>query len=118
MICSSAFWKQKCENLKKISLIFFKFQSIPTYSASDQRHFNRQVYCTGKIIYSKLNNYFFVSADRQTFLGFEMTANLRDTSPLTVKLRKLGSTRFANRFQSINGFEFLSIAQYRTILNN
>ena len=26
--------------------------------------------------------YFVVSADRQTFLGFEMTANLHDTSPL------------------------------------
>ena len=28
---------------------------------------------------------FIVSADRQTFLGFEMTANLRDTSPLSGK---------------------------------
>ena len=34
------------------------------------------------IIYKKLDNYFFVSADRQAFLGFEMMANLRDTSPL------------------------------------
>ena len=34
------------------------------------------------IIYNKLDNYFVVSADRQTFLGFEMTVNLRDTSPL------------------------------------
>ena len=34
------------------------------------------------IIYNKLDNYFVVSADRQTFLGFEMTANLRNTSPL------------------------------------
>ena len=34
------------------------------------------------IIYNKLDNYFVVSADRQTFLGFEMTANLADTSPL------------------------------------
>ena len=34
------------------------------------------------IIYNKLDNYFFVSADRQTFLGFEMTANLSDTSSL------------------------------------
>ena len=50
MICSSAFWKQKCENLKNVSLTFFNF-------------------------------FFFVSADRQTFLGFEMTANLGDTSP-------------------------------------
>ena len=38
VVCSSAFWKQKCENLKYISLTFFKFQSIPTYSVSDQRH--------------------------------------------------------------------------------
>ena len=30
------------------------------------------------IIYNKLDNYFFVSAARQTFLGFEMTANLRE----------------------------------------
>ena len=36
------------------------------------------------IIYNKLDNYFFVSADRLTFLGFEMTANLRDTSPLNI----------------------------------
>ena len=34
------------------------------------------------IIYNKLDNHFFVSVDRQTFLGFEMTANLRDTGPL------------------------------------
>ena len=34
------------------------------------------------IIHNKLDNYFVFSADRQTFLGFEMTANLHDTSPL------------------------------------
>ena len=33
------------------------------------------------IIYNKLDNYFVVSPDRQSFLAFEMTANLRDTSP-------------------------------------
>ena len=33
------------------------------------------------IIHNKLDNYFVVSADKQAFLGFEMTANLRDTSP-------------------------------------
>ena len=33
-------------------------------------------------IFNKLDNYFIVSADRQTFFGFEMTANFRDTSPL------------------------------------
>ena len=38
VICLIAFWKQKCENLKNISLTFFKFQSILTYSVSDQRH--------------------------------------------------------------------------------
>ena len=45
---------------------------------------NPQFYCTGviKIIYNKLDDYFFVSADRQTFLGFEMTANLHNTSTL------------------------------------
>ena len=44
---------------------------------------NQQFYCTAVIIYNKLDNYFIVSANRQTFLGFEMTANLHDTSPLT-----------------------------------
>ena len=34
------------------------------------------------IIYITVDNYFCVSADRKTFLDFEMTANLRDTSPL------------------------------------
>ena len=29
------------------------------------------------------DNYFVVSANSQTFLGFEMTANFRDTSSLT-----------------------------------
>ena len=43
---------------------------------------NRQFYCTGVIVYNNLDNYFVVSADRQTFLGFEMTENWRDTSPL------------------------------------
>ena len=38
VICSSAFWKQKCENLKNISLTFFKYQSIPANSVSGQRH--------------------------------------------------------------------------------
>ena len=38
------------------------------------------------ITYNKLDNYFVVSADRQTFLGFEMTANLRDTSPQSTYL--------------------------------
>ena len=45
---------------------------------------NRQFHCTGVTIYNKLDNYFVVSADSQTFLGFEMTANLHDTSPLTI----------------------------------
>ena len=35
------------------------------------------------IIFNKLDNYFVVSADSQTFLGFEMTASFRDTSPLS-----------------------------------
>ena len=38
VICSSAFWKQNCENLQNVSLAFFKFQSVPTDSVSDQRH--------------------------------------------------------------------------------
>ena len=86
MICSSAFWKQKWKNLKNISLTFFKFQSIPSYSVSGQGHLSTVLlhcHVVIKIIYNKFDNYFFVSADRQTFLGFEMTANLRDTSPLS-----------------------------------
>ena len=82
VICSSAFWKQKCENLKNISLTFLNFNPYrPTLSLA--RGTNRQFYCTGVIIYNIYiyGNYFFVSADRQTFLGVEMTANLRDTSP-------------------------------------
>ena len=44
---------------------------------------NRQFYCTGVIIYNKTRKFFFVSADRQTFWGFEMISNSLDTSPLT-----------------------------------
>ena len=82
MICSSAFWKQICENLKNISLTFFSSFNPYQPILSLTRGTNRQFYCTRVIIYNKLDNYFVVSADRQTFLGFEMTANLRDTSPL------------------------------------
>ena len=49
VICSGAFWKQKCENLKNVSL------SIPTYSVSSQRHYNRQFYCTRVIIQNKIS---------------------------------------------------------------
>ena len=45
---------------------------------------NRQFYCTGVIIYNKTRQLFFVSVVRQTFLGFEMTSNFRDTSPLMI----------------------------------
>ena len=76
MICSSAFWKQKCKNLKNISFNPHR----PTLSLA--RGTSRQFYCTG-VIYNKLDNYFFVSAERQTYLGFETTANLHDASPLT-----------------------------------
>ena len=51
------------------------------------------------VVYKKLDNYFFVSADRQTFLGFEMTANLRDTSPL-ISLFRL-SLKVINCFSSL-----------------
>ena len=72
MICSSAFWKQKCENLKMLALLSFH-----PFQPSD-----RQFYCTGVIIYTKLDNYInFVSVDRQTFLGFEMISNSDDGSP-------------------------------------
>ena len=40
---------------------------------------NRQFYCTRDIIYNKT---------RQTFLGFEMTSNSRDTSPLILHFTK------------------------------
>ena len=82
MICSSAFWKQKRKNLKNISLTFNPYR--PTLSLA--RGANRQFYCTGVIVYNKLDNNFDVSADRQTFLGFEMTANLRDTSPISQRV--------------------------------
>ena len=42
------------------------------------------------IIYNKLDNYFFDFADRQTFLSFEMTANLRDTSPFNCSTFQMG----------------------------
>ena len=103
MICSSAFWKQKCENLKNISLTFFKFQSIPA-TLSLARGTNRYFYCTGVIIFNKVDNYFVVSSDRQTFLGFEMTANLRDTSPLNP-----GTLGF--QFDTLNAFFFNLNAQ-------
>ena len=74
MICSNAFWKQTCENLKNISLTFFKFNPYrPTLSLAGGTI--GQFYCTGVIICNKLDNYFVVSSDRQTFLGFEMTTN-------------------------------------------
>ena len=38
------------------------------------------------IIYNKPRQLFFVSVIRQTFLGFEMTVDFRDTSPLTKSL--------------------------------
>ena len=83
MICSSAFLKQKCKNFKNFSLTFFKFQSIPAYPVSIARGTNRQFYCTRVIIYNKTRQLFYVSVYRQTFLGFEMTSNLLDTSPLS-----------------------------------
>ena len=35
MVCSSPFWKQKCENLKKIRLTFFKLQFFEIQSIYD-----------------------------------------------------------------------------------
>ena len=35
MACSRLFWKQKCENLKKIRLTFFKLQFIEIQSIYD-----------------------------------------------------------------------------------
>ena len=64
----------------------------PTLSLA--RETNRQFYCTRLIINNKVDNNFFVSADRQTFLGFEMTANLRDTSPLSLSKQEGRKLRF------------------------
>ena len=53
---------------------------------------NRQFYCTGVIVYNKLDNYFVVSADRQTFLGFENLRNsflLIQTSVLSTTVDKM-----------------------------
>ena len=68
------FANKKCEDLKNIRLTFFKFKSIPTHT-SLTRGINRQLYCTGVIIYDKTRQVFFVSVDKQRFLGFEMTSS-------------------------------------------
>ena len=82
VICSSAFGNKNVKTWITLALHFSSFNPYrPILSVV--RGTNRQFYCTGVIIYNKLDNYFVVSADRQTFLGFEMTANLRDTSPLS-----------------------------------
>ena len=49
------------------------------------------------IIYNKISQLFFDFVVRQTFLGFEMTANFRDTSPLN-----LLSPVFADRFAEVD----------------
>ena len=46
---------------------------------------NQQFYRTGVIIYDKTRQLAFASVDRQTFSGFEVTSNLRDTSRLRAK---------------------------------
>ena len=51
------------------------------------------------IIYNKLDNYFVVFVDRQIFLGFEMTSNLRDTSPLSGSRKKNAASKKAVRSQ-------------------
>ena len=80
MICPSTFWKQKCKNMKNVSLTFFFSSSNPFRpTLSLARGTNRQFYCTEVIICNK-TKHFLVSVDRQTFLGFEMTSNSRDTS--------------------------------------
>ena len=70
------------------------------------------------IIYNKTRQLLFVSVVRQTILGFEMTSNFRDTSPLTRKTIKLhthsDSFRYAmqrkgGRTRSLGGFTSLSI---------
>ena len=50
---------------------------------------------------TKLDNYFFVFVVRQTFLGFEMPSNFRDTSPLNLGNNKI--TNVANPVKALDG---------------
>ena len=43
------------------------------------------------IIYNKTRQFFFVSLVRQTFLGFEMKSDFRDTSPLSLNFKDVSS---------------------------
>ena len=62
--------KQKCENLKNVSLIFFKFQSIPTYYVPSLRADVSSFRCCTRIRVT--NN-----------MGFKKTPNSLDISALT-----------------------------------
>ena len=97
VICSGAFWKKNARTWKTLAQYFPSFNpNRPTLSLA--RGTNRQFYCTGVIIFNKLDNYFVVSADSQIFLGFEMKANFRDTSPLSVTISCNTSTN-TSRFK-------------------
>ena len=64
VICCSAFWKQKCENLKNVSLTFFSSFNPYRPTLSLARGTNRQFYCTRVIIYNKTRQLFYVSVDK------------------------------------------------------
>ena len=69
MVSSSPFWKQKCENLKKIRLIFFKFNSLRSNQFMTRDTY-RQFWYTGVVVNTKLDHYFMVSVNPKTFLAF------------------------------------------------
>ena len=69
------------ELIKNLSLTFFN-PFRPTLSLA--RGTNRRFSLTGVISITRLDNYYFVSVDRKTFWGFEMTSNSLNTSPLRI----------------------------------
>ena len=74
MVCSSPFWKQKCENLKKIRLIFFKFNSLRSNQFMT-RDIYQQFWYTGVVLTAKLDHYFMVDVNPKTFLAFWNNTN-------------------------------------------
>ena len=73
MVCSSPFWEQNSENfsnnLKKIRLTFFKFNSLRSNHFMTRDNYQQFLY-TGVVIITKLDHYFPVSVNPNTFLGF------------------------------------------------
>ena len=65
MVCSSPFWKQKCDNLKKIRLIFFKCNLLRSNQFMT-RDTHQQFWYTGVVLITKLDHYFTVSVIPKT----------------------------------------------------